>query len=54
MKISELITILRQRQVDHGDLDVYIDSDIEGLRQIEEVDVDADDTGLIIWTGAEL
>jgi hypothetical protein len=52
VKISELIEILKDRKQEHGDLDVIVDATAgHGLHEIEDIDVDTDDTGLIIWIG---
>lgn len=51
MKASELIKTLQYLINMHGDKDVIVDHD--GLHHVDEVDVDTDDTGIIIWTGEE-
>lgn len=47
MKASEVIFRLAQLITEHGDLDVLIDAG--GLLLIDEIDVDTEDTGIIIW-----
>lgn len=49
MKVSELITELRHMQRQHGDKDVLLDVWCHGLLSIDEVGVDAEDTGIIVW-----
>lgn len=52
MKASELIERLKYLVKEHGDSEVLLDVSAHGLKAIEEVDVDAEDTGIIIWTAA--
>jgi hypothetical protein len=49
MKASDLISRLQHLVKQHGDSDVLLDVDCHGPHQIGEVDVDADDTGIMIW-----
>jgi hypothetical protein len=46
---SELAKRLLDLVAEHGDMEVFLDINVYGLRQIGEVDVDAEDTGIIIW-----
>ena len=48
VKISELIDELKDALRQHGDVDVLVDAYL-GLHDIDEVGVDADDTGFILW-----
>jgi hypothetical protein len=49
MKAGVLVARLQHLIKTHGDMSVYMDVDSKGLREIGEVDVDADDTGIIFW-----
>jgi hypothetical protein len=51
MKASELIDILDGCIEIHGDQEVYMDIDENGLLEIDEADVDVDDNGIILWAG---
>ena len=53
MKASDLIRRLLELHDNYGDLDVYLDVSTEGLIEIGEVDVDAEDSGIIIWKAEE-
>lgn len=53
MKASALIARLVEPHAAHGDLEVYLDVCNEGLIEVGEVDVDAEDTGIIIWKAEE-
>lgn len=53
MKASDLIERLKELQELHGDLDVFLDVASDGLIEIGEVDVDVEDTGIIIWKAEE-
>ena len=50
MKASKLIIRLQHLIKTEGDLDVMLDTNAEGLQEIGEIDVDAEDTGIIIWS----
>lgn len=50
MKISELIAELEQAEKTHGDIEVLVDA-CGGIYEVEEVGVDVDDTGFMIWPG---
>ena len=47
MKTLEVIARLVELENKHPDMDVLIDAG--GLLQIDEIDVDAEDSGVIIW-----
>lgn len=47
MRAFELISRLTKLAAEHGDMPVLIDKC--GLHYIGEVDVDTEDTGIIIW-----
>lgn len=49
MKATQLIERLQHLVKQHGDMDVLLDVDCHGPHQIGEVDVDTDDTGIMIW-----
>lgn len=49
MKASKLIRRLQYLIKEHGDMHVLMDTDPRGPYQIGEVDVDADDTGIMLW-----
>jgi len=49
MTVSELIGELRQVKREYGDKEVLLDVWCHGLQSIDEVGVDAEDTGIIIW-----
>lgn len=49
MLISRLEFLVKN----HGDQDVHLDVGPDGLLPIDEVDVDAEDTGIIIWSREE-
>lgn len=49
MRASEVISRLQFLQKEHGDMEVYLDVSEDGLLLIGEIDVDAEDTGIIIW-----
>lgn len=51
MKVSELIEWLKEKQAEYGNREVFIDADASGLRTIDDIDVDVEETGLIIYTG---
>jgi hypothetical protein len=50
MNISKLIYYLQQSLEESGDMDVFVDMDHQ-LFTVEDVGVDTDDTGFIIWPG---
>lgn len=49
MKASDVINTLTALVNTHGDREVYLDVSAHGLLEIGEIDVDADDTGIIFW-----
>lgn len=49
MHATELISRLQHLVKHHGDMRVVLDVWQTGLNLIEEVDVDVDDTGIMIW-----
>lgn len=49
MRVGALIERLQFLQKQHGEMDVLLDVSEDGLIEIGEVDVDMDDTGIIIW-----
>lgn len=49
MKAKELIERLQHLVKEHGDQDVFLDVTSDGLIEIGEVDVDTEDTGIIVW-----
>lgn len=51
MRATELIEALQCLIKQHGNRNVYVDCGIEhgGLKPIHELDVDADDTGIVLW-----
>lgn len=49
MKASKLIRRLQYLVKEHGDMHVMMDVDVTGPHQIGEVDVDTDDTGIMLW-----
>ncbi|WP_298437981.1 hypothetical protein [Geobacter sp.] len=49
MKVSELIDRLAYLRANHGEMEVFLDVSVHGLLEIGEIDVDVDDTGIIIW-----
>lgn len=53
MRASVLISRLKHLINVHGDLKVYMDVNADGLIKIGEVDVDADDTGIMLWKPEE-
>lgn len=48
MRVGALIERLKFLQKEHGEIDVLLDVSGDGLIEIGEVDVDAEDTGIII------
>jgi len=49
MKATDLISRLQHLVKQCGDQAVYLDVWASGLLEIGEVDVDMDDTGIVIW-----
>lgn len=49
MKAGVLVERLKYLIKKHGDISVFMDVSADGLIEIGEVDVDVDDTGIIIW-----
>ncbi|MBV5328520.1 MAG: hypothetical protein JZU65_12945 [Chlorobium sp.] len=49
MRLVAMIERLQELHKEHGDWDVYLDVDANGLIEIGEIGVDTDDTGIIIW-----
>lgn len=52
MKVSELITRLQDLHSEYGDMDVFLDVCSDGLLDIDQIDVDTEDTGIMIWAEA--
>ena len=53
MKASEVIDRLTWLIKEHGDRDVFLDVSSDGLIEPGEIDMDADDTGIMIWRKEE-
>jgi hypothetical protein len=53
VRVSDLIERLTELRDIHGEQQVFLDVSQDGLIEIGEVDVDADDTGIIIWKADE-
>lgn len=55
MKASQVIARLQDLQAIHGDMDVLVDPStlLGGPFDIDEIDVDTEDTGIIIWPRGE-
>ncbi len=51
MRASILISRLQYLIKIHGDQETLLDVGPDGVLTIGEVDVDAEDTGIIIWAG---
>lgn len=52
MKASEMIALLTDLVAAHGDRDVLVDCGTvgyEGLRAVDECDLDVDDNGFVVW-----
>lgn len=49
MRVGALIERLQFLQKEHGEMDVLLDVSGDGLIEIGEIDVDMEDTGIIIW-----
>lgn len=49
MKATDLILRLQHLVKQHGNMDVFLDVCSDGLLQIDQVDVDTEDTGIMIW-----
>ncbi len=49
MKASAVISRLQHLITVYGDQDVYLDVGPNGVRAIDEIDVDVEDTGIIVW-----
>lgn len=49
MRVGALIERLQFLQRQHGEMDVLLDVCGDGLLEIGEIDVDAEDSGIIIW-----
>jgi len=52
MKASALITRLQHLIKQHGDMPVFLDVCSYGVLEIDQVDVDTEDTGIMIWAEA--
>jgi hypothetical protein len=50
MKASEVIERLQYLLKQHGDQNVLVDTGRD-LEQIEELDIDVEETGFIVWMG---
>lgn len=53
MKVSELIARLQELHGEYGDMTVFLDVCSDGLLEIDQVDVDTEDTGIMIWAEAK-
>jgi hypothetical protein len=53
MRATEIIDQLTHLIDLHGDQEVYLDVSPDGLLEIGEIDVDADDTGIIVWPAGD-
>lgn len=53
MRASMVIARLEWLVQQHGDMDIYLDTNPDALLSIGEIDVDAEDTGIIIWPRQE-
>ncbi|MDA8428912.1 MAG: hypothetical protein M0T70_06610 [Geobacteraceae bacterium] len=51
MKASEVVARLNFLVKQHGDMEVFMDTDPIKLHEVEEIDVDAEDTGIIFYKG---
>lgn len=51
MKASQIIERMKYLIKEHGDQEVLLDVSAHGLKVVDEIDVDAEDTGIIIWAG---
>jgi hypothetical protein len=49
MDLSTVINRLQHLKKVHGNMNVYMDTNPDKLLSIGEIDVDADDTGVIFW-----
>lgn len=49
MKATDLIERLRHLVKQHGDMNIIIDVWMPGLNEVDEVDVDTEDSGIMIW-----
>lgn len=49
MKASEVVSRLNFLMKQHGDMEVFMDTNPDHLHKVEEIDVDAEDTGFIFW-----
>lgn len=53
MKVSKLIQRMQYLQKQYGDMHVFLDVCSDGLLEIDQVDVDTEDTGIMIWAEAK-
>ena len=49
MTVDEVISQLSQLKREHGVMEVFLDVWTHGLMRIDEIAVDADDTGIILY-----
>jgi hypothetical protein len=49
MKLTELIERLEELLMVHGEQEVYIDAIPDGLLEIDEIDHNEEQNGIVIW-----
>lgn len=50
MKVSDVLEQFnRLQEQGHSDMEVFLDTGPDGLHTIEEIDIDPEDAGIIIW-----
>lgn len=49
MTVDEVISQLSQLKREHGNMEVLLDVSVHGLMRIDEIAVDVDDTGIILY-----
>ncbi len=50
MFAAEVIARLQELVAESGDQEVFLDIGPDGLLPIEEIGIDMDDTGIIVWS----
>lgn len=50
MKLTELIERLEELLMTRGEQDVYVDAIPTALLEIDEIDYDEEQDGIVIWT----
>lgn len=53
MKAADLISRLQHLIKQHGNMDVFLNVCSDGLLEIDQIDVDTEDTGIMIWAEAK-